>query len=155
MAKHKLPLSSKSLSPLLLQVGGLLAIVLVINGLIFGLGWNDGSSITSDELTPPGWLVGSIWLILFAIFGVLRYQLLSQPGKRKLLDILIAACALYPAYTAGLSNQTVALVGNVLTLVYAYVVFYKLDRLKLQLQLVPLLIWLTFATYITYINLPS
>ena len=48
---------------------------LVVNGVIFGLGLESSSGQTG---LPPGWVVGTIWLVLFAAMGVARWLLLRS-----------------------------------------------------------------------------
>jgi len=93
---------------------------LVVNGLIFGLGWarTDGPQAG----LPPGWVVGVIWVVLFAGMGTARWLLLRtawvdvEQRRVERVTLLAFVCLLYPLYTAGLQNERVGLVGNILTL---------------------------------------
>ena len=115
---------------LLPSLGGNLALFillpLLLNGLIFGLGWNQGTRAAQGQLpgVPPGWVVGTLWMVLFAGMGVARWLLVRVRGGRwsvtaegvSLLGIL---CLLYPLYTSGLRDDRVGLIGNVLTVAVA------------------------------------
>ncbi len=93
-----------------------------LNGVIFGLGWNRGS-VNEMKGIPPGWVVGSLWVVLFAAMGVARWLLLRVGrGGAEGVSLLAFLCLLYPLYTAGLSNDRVGLVGNVVTAVVGVVV---------------------------------
>jgi tryptophan-rich sensory protein len=87
-----------------------------LNGVIFGLGWDRASG--PEPGIPPGWVVGSLWVALFAAMGVARWSLLrAGRGGAGGVSLLAFLCLLYPLYTTGLSNDRVGLVGNVLTAV--------------------------------------
>ncbi len=92
-----------------------------LNGVIFGLGWNRASGPMVG--IPPGAVVGSLWVVLFAGMGVARWLLLrAGRGGAEWVALLAFLCLLYPLYTAGLSNDRVGLVGNLLTAVVGIVV---------------------------------
>ena len=54
--------------------------VVLLNGVIFGLGWNR-TSVALPGL-PPGWFVGSLWLLLFAGMGIARWLLVRHGTER-------------------------------------------------------------------------
>jgi hypothetical protein len=57
---------------------------LLLNGIIFGLGWDRDS--TPNPYLPPGWAVGSIWMLLFAAMGTASWLLLkSEHGEVRAL----------------------------------------------------------------------
>ncbi len=102
---------------LLLFVGS----TLVLNGIIFGLGWDAGSGVNVHRLLPPGWVVGAVWVLLFAGLGVARWLLLQHNAVRQawLVFALGVLCLLYPLYTAGLSSERLGLIGNILIIPFA------------------------------------
>lgn len=103
------------------NLGLFVGLPLVLNGLIFGLGWDRASGPRVG--IPPGWVVGSLWVVLFAGMGTARWLLLRAAGGREeqrrveWVSLLAFLCLLYPLYTAGLRNDRVGLVGNVITAV--------------------------------------
>jgi benzodiazapine receptor len=90
-----------------------------VNGVIFGLGFNKPASNMPG--LPPGWVVGSLWVMLFAAMGTARWLLLraakTEAERRgaEYVSLLGLLCLLYPLYTAGFQNELVGLVGNLLT----------------------------------------
>jgi tryptophan-rich sensory protein len=93
---------------------------LLLNGVIFGLGWDRQSTSATGQMAgiPPGWVVGAIWMVLFTGMGVARWLLIKSGAGRRLTEgpsLLGFLCLLYPLYTAGLQNDSVGLVGNVVT----------------------------------------
>jgi len=96
---------------------------LLLNGAIFGLGWDRSSAVLPG--LPPGWFVGGLWALLFAGMGVARWLLLrlgaDRGTRRAETGVLLLGflCLIYPLYTVGLSNDRAGLVGNVITLLMA------------------------------------
>jgi tryptophan-rich sensory protein len=89
-------------------------VTVALNGVIFGLGWDRPSG--PEAGIPPGWVVGSLWVLLFAGMGTARWLLVrAGRGGAEWVSLLAFLCLLYPIYTAGLSDDRVGLVGNVVT----------------------------------------
>lgn len=124
---------------------------LVVNGLIFGLGVERSSGPQTG--LPPGWVVGAIWVVLFAGMGVARWLLVKRGGGRGVewVSLLGVLCLLYPVYTRGFSDLMAGLVGNVVTLlVAAPVAVYAWRRVRAAGGcLVPLVVWMSYAAFAT------
>ncbi|MDX2266027.1 MAG: TspO/MBR family protein [Hyphomicrobiales bacterium] len=125
---------------------------LITNGLVFGLGFDSASAATTPRLAPPGWVIGLVWVGLFAIMGVI-YARVARPGSalRWLLIALAAFSLAYPFYTEGLSNLQTAFIGNIVTLAVTLAIAWRLSRedRTAGALLLPMSAWLTFATYLT------
>jgi translocator protein len=109
-------------NPVRSLAGNLAAFVLpplLLNGMIFGLGWNTNSA--PNPYLPPGWVVGTIWMVLFAAMGIARWLVVGNAEHRhaKRVAILGLLCLIYPLYTLGLSSLTIGLAGGILTGLYA------------------------------------
>lgn len=122
---------------------------LVINGVIFALGWNLTPSATRPPLIPPGPVVGTVWTLLFALMGAARWAWLRDtPGDDRGWRVwtpvaLAVGCLAYPFYTGGLANQTSAYIGTVVTLAAAIVIaglLYRRSPLAAGL-IVPTALW--------------
>ncbi len=128
---------------------------LLVNGAIFGLGL-EGAGEPQAGL-PPGWVVGTIWLVLFAGIAIARWLLLraakthEERRQAEWVSALALVCLLYPVYTAGFSNLVAGLVGNIVTLVAAVpVVVYAWRRNRMAgWCLMPLVVWLAYAAWAT------
>jgi tryptophan-rich sensory protein len=111
-----------------------LLLPLVLNGLIFGLGWNGPARAMAG--IPPGWVVGSLWMLLFAGMAVARWLLLREAVTRneravsEWVSALAFLCLIYPLYTVGLSNERIGLIGNSLTAMVAIVVAARAWRVS-------------------------
>ena len=109
--------------PILRSLGANLAVFillpLLLNGVIFWLGWDKQSADGSGQMQgiPPGWAVGAIWMALFTGMGVARWLLLERAPRwlAEGTSLLAFLCLLYPLYTSGLRNDHVGLIGNLLT----------------------------------------
>ena len=128
---------------------------LVLNGVIFGLGWERSSGPQTG--LPPGWAVGAIWMVLFVGMGTARWLLLraarahGEERRVEWVSLLAFLCLLYPLYTGGFSNLFDGLVGNVVTLVAAVpiaVSAFRRSRVA-GLCLAPLVMWLAYAGWAT------
>jgi tryptophan-rich sensory protein len=126
---------------------------LVGNGVIFALGWNSGARPQPQPwFAPPGWVIGVVWLALFALMGLVHGRLRQiKPSTSWTMIALAAACLAYPLYTGGLQNGSVGLVGNIATLavtlgLMAY--YRRFDRTS-AFFLVPMTAWLVFASILT------
>jgi len=131
--------------------GNLAAFVLpplLLNAVIFGLGW-DRRSVPNPYL-PPGWVVGTIWIVLFVAMGIARWLVVRNTEKRhnKRLAILGLLCMLYPLYTMGLGNPTIGLACGFLTSLYAIWIMPGLLRVsRTAACLIGLVaVWLIYAS---------
>jgi translocator protein len=133
-------------------VAAALASVLAANLVValLDLGGDDGA-----DGGPPGWLIGTVWIALFACMGGAYAALVRAPGPtegtRAALVGLGLLCLAYPFYTGGFDNETVAYAGTAATLAYAAIVTVAASRVspRAAALLVPLLIWLVVAFFLT------
>jgi tryptophan-rich sensory protein len=140
--------------PVMTGLGANLAVFVgapvVLNGLIFGLGWSGRGG--PQVGLPPGWVVGSIWVVLFVGLGAARW-LLVRSGKvaNEWVSLVGVLCLLYPLYTRGFSDLVAGLVGNVVTLGVAVpVAVYAWRRVRgAGFFLVPLCLWMAYAAVAT------
>lgn len=142
---------------ILLRAIFFVAVALLLNGLIFSLGWNDTGvtrQATLPWFAPPGWVIGAIWTLLFAGMGAADALLsarLPGAGRARLLGRVLAAdCLAYPFYALATDSVWAGLVGNVgtalLAAVAAVTAYHHRRRAALALGLVAL--WSTYATSI-------
>ena len=105
-------------------------------------------------LSPPGYVIGMVWVILFALLGAayarLRRSAPDDKEARIALVSLIALCALYPVYTDRLRSARAGLLGVIVVLVLNTGLLARLPRVARGAArlLVPLQLWLLFATYL-------
>jgi tryptophan-rich sensory protein len=147
------------------NIGLALGGCLLVNAVIFGLGWGRGTDDLArvSRLVPAGWVVGTVWVGLFALMGAGRWRLAAEasPGwldhgargeeaerARRWLDILLVNCIAYPLYTLGLSSATLGLLGNLVTAALAAWTARLAFPVSRKAAAVPLLVagWVSFAS---------
>jgi tryptophan-rich sensory protein len=142
-------MSNRSLRPVLAFTGA----CLVGNGLIFALGWDSCARPQPQPgFAPPGWVIGVVWLGLFAVMGLVYGRLRQvKPSASWTMIALAAACLAYPLYTGGLQNARIGLIGNLATLAVTLGLIGYLKRIdrRSAVLLVPMTVWLVFASILT------
>lgn len=149
-------LNRKSGRALALNVGLAVGFALAANAAISVFGSPQGPE-EPDEF-PPGWIIGTVWTLLFAALGTARWlvAISTHRGREASISISIVAlllfCTAYPFYTGLLSNVNVGTVGNVATTVAALVVAvicWQSSRLAAFLVLL-VACWTSYATVLTW-----
>lgn len=117
------------------------------------------STLTKSSLTPPAWVFGPVWTILFALMGIALF-LIWQKGYTAQTKpaFLIFGLQLFLNLTwsmifFGNQNPGLALINIVLLwLAITATIYYsaKINRATIYL-LTPYLAWVTFATYLNYV----
>jgi tryptophan-rich sensory protein len=136
-------------SGLIANVAGALTVVIILNALIFGLGW-EGTSPHAPPFVPPPIVIGVVWLALFPCMALARWELNRAMAKRADKAGIIAVfalCSTYPFYTAGLNNDVVGEAANVTLVLLAGGLAARYARRipRAAAWLVPLVLWLSFA----------
>jgi tryptophan-rich sensory protein len=127
---------------------------LAVNGFIAVVNPSEMASPGSVHLQPPGYVIGIVWLVLFAAMGVARWLLLTKPmdtiRARRLILFLLLFCLAHPVYTLGLKSEIIGLAGNLLTIALALFVAIRVSSIsRLAAGLVSLVIvWVSFASFL-------
>ena len=113
-------------------------------------------SLTRPPLSPPGWVFGVVWTVLYALMGIALYRILRTPksGERglalRLFAMQLTANFIWPLLFFGLRLYVASavLLGILIVLILLTMrSFYRLDRVAFYLM-VPYLIWCLFALYL-------
>ena len=116
------------------------------------------SSVVKPPLTPPGWVFGVVWTILYALMGISAARIwLSKDStaKSKGLNLYVAQLIVNFFWSLIFFNaQAFGFAFFWLLLLWALVLlmilqFNKVDKKAALLQ-IPYLIWLTFAAYLSF-----
>lgn len=133
---------------LFVNAAAFVVVCLVVNGVIFGLGWNaPPSSAGRAPFIPPGPVVGTVWTLLFALMGAARWAYVRDArdrGWRGWMPVVLAAvCLAFPFYTSGLSDQDTGFIGTVATLGFAVFVAAALSGQSAAAAwaIVPTIVW--------------
>lgn len=116
--------------------------------------WYD--SLNRPAWTPPSWVFGPVWTLLYLLMGIAAWRVWAREGfgdrrTRLALVLFLVHLILNAAWTwffFGLHMLTAAAVEIVVlwaVILALVVIFWQCDRLAGTL-LVPYLLWVTYAT---------
>ncbi len=95
------------------------------------------------SFAPRGPAIGVIWIALFAGMGA-AYWL---SGRDRAVAVLIVLCLAYPFYTHLISGHLTELIGNIVTLLYASWLAYRLRATPIaSIFIACVAAWVVFAT---------
>ncbi len=111
-------------------------------------------ALAKPGFTPPGWVFGPAWTLLYLLMGIALWLVWREAGRSENVRPALLAFAVQLALNAlwsfvffGLRMPGAALVEIILLLgaiVFTIVQFRKVSRLA-ALLLVPYLLWVSFA----------
>lgn len=115
-------------------------------------GWYD--SLNQPSFTPPAWVFGPVWTVLYILMGIALYIVWNQfPGKRRENALGIFALQLLLNFLWSLfffyfRDIEIALLDSValwISIVLMMWMFYRVKPLAAWLT-IPYLLWVSFAT---------
>lgn len=116
------------------------------------------TSVVKPPLTPPGWIFGVVWSVLYALMGISAAKIWlsgNSEAKGKGLNLYVAQLIVNFFWSLIFFNAQAygfALVWLLLLWVLVLLMilqFAKVDKKAAYLQ-IPYLIWLTFAVYLNF-----
>jgi len=116
--------------------------------------WYGG--LTKPALTPPAWVFGPVWTLLYTMMGVAAWIVWKRRGYAaaafalSLFLLQLGLNALWSYLFFGLKNPGLAFLDIValwLVILAAVITFFRHSRHAGQL-LVPYLLWVSFAAYL-------
>ena len=132
---------------------------LIMNAIIYLKGWTSSQSqsqlITRSPLLPPGPVIGTVWIFIFAALGYAHYLISNTKPANPLASTAIIAiiiwCLLYPILTSGL-KETRAKLLNTISLILAAILCTIVaqatataNRTKALYFTLPLLAWSSYV----------
>ena len=111
-------------------------------------------TINKPVFTPPSWVFGPVWTILFLLMGIALYMIWARK-EMDLVSLFIIHMGfnmLWSVLFFGLQMPGLALIEiNLLVLFVAYLTyrFWKVEKWA-GILLVPYLLWGIFATFLNY-----
>ena len=137
-----------------------IAIPLLVGGLASFLtrgGMGVFMQLNQPPLSPPGWVFGVVWTILYILMGVSSYLVIQSGAEEeeinKALSVYVYQLVvnfLWPTFFFNFGWFFFAFLWLVLLWVLVFIMirrFYNISKLAGILQ-IPYLIWLTFAAYL-------
>jgi len=119
------------------------------------------ANLAKPFFSPPNWVFGPVWTLLFLLMGVAFYIIWENKDKKLLkkrnfainwFGIQFAFNILWSYLFFGLRNPFLGFVGIIflwLSIVATIIYFYKIDK-KAAYLLVPYLLWVSFASLLNY-----
>lgn len=136
-------------------------VVILILGTLssFSVEWIRGVSIGDiygtfnlPPLAPPKWLFGPAWVLLYILLGIYCANLnLVKNNRHVLYTYMYVQLALNIFWTVvffSLSNFLLATIMIVIMDLLVIAIIF-VDKRRIKLLLVPYLLWLLFATYLS------
>lgn len=138
--------------------------LVLLLGTLSGRASNSGYSnpwfaaLVKPEAMPPGWVFGAAWTLLYILMGLaLALVLHARGARRRRLAVLLFAAQLVvnlawsPTFFAGHAVTTAFfLILAMLGLATAATLEFWRIRRAAGLLMIPYLLWLAFAGYLTY-----
>jgi tryptophan-rich sensory protein len=125
-------------------------LAIAINTMIYRNNWLN-TKIQKSKYIPPGYIVGSIWVLLFGLLGYILYRLHNYTSVASIaIYIFILFSVLYPFITK-LSSGSLSDICNKFALLLAYMVCYLVysENPGLAIYLLPLFCWMTYVNIVT------
>ena len=129
--------------------------VLAVNAIIYAAGWSENDpAYEAVPFNPPGWLVGAIWFVLYALWGAARWYAYQTglAGRRASywVGLLMLWGLAYPFITAG--DTGVSVLANLISLALVLWTATKLRRIsKRAFWLVaPSVLWIGLASILGF-----
>ncbi|SDZ14687.1 TspO and MBR related proteins [Tindallia californiensis] len=119
--------------------------------------YNIYQELAKPPLSPPGWIFGPVWTVLYAMMGIACFRVLSKglgrPEVQRAALAFVLQLALnflwpYLYFTLGLRGvAAIEILVLWLAIGLCTWLFFRIDALAGWLM-VPYLLWVTFATYL-------
>lgn len=128
----------------------------LIGGLFSGIRLQTYTSLIKPPLSPPGWLFGLIWSVLYLLMGIaayIIYQMPQTPESKKattLYWVQLFVNFLWPIAFFRFQQYWISVIVIILLdilVLIAIIKFYKIEKTAGYLM-IPYLLWILFATYL-------
>lgn len=115
------------------------------------------STLRKPFLSPPNWIFGPVWTLLYLLMGIAAYLVWQAGWKKKEVKVALGIFALQLFLNAlwsivffGFQSPFWALLNIIamwLAILATMFSFYKISKLAMWL-LAPYLLWVSFASYL-------
>ncbi|MEM0360367.1 MAG: TspO/MBR family protein [Candidatus Diapherotrites archaeon] len=116
------------------------------------------ASIKKPEFTPPNWVFGPVWTTLYILMGIALFLVLENGWNEKtrlptaVFGLQLVLNTFWSILFFGYNLLFLAFVEIILlwlSIIATIFLFYKVSK-KAALLLVPYLLWVSFASFLTY-----
>jgi benzodiazapine receptor len=118
---------------------------------------NNIPSSVKSPINPPKWLFGVVWPILYLLLGYSSYIIYNSKAlnKNKIFMLYIIHIILlsiwFPVFV-NYYNKKLSLASLIFILLYAIYLYFEYNKINVIASycLIPYILWLCFASYLTY-----
>lgn len=115
---------------------------IVMNVIIYALGWN--KNMKRDDDLPPGYIIGTIWTVIFALLGYVHYRLYTLKNKTNYGSASVVLFILFSlAYPALKNGYFLNFISLILSFVLSLIVM--MYSRHIFLFMIPLLVWVSYV----------
>lgn len=129
----------------------------IVSSLLAGPVKSIYSTYAKPPLSPPGWIFGVVWPLLYAMMGIAAYLIYNSNAKKADITkaLKLYGFQLFLNFTWSIvffrfdmfwAALIILLVLDVIV-IYTIAVFNRIDK-RAALLMLPYLLWILFATYL-------
>lgn len=129
----------------------------IVSSLLAGPVSSTYSTLTKPPLSPPGWMFGIVWPLLYAMMGIAAYLIYSSNASKSDITkaLKLYAFQLFLNFTWSivffrfdmLWFALIILLILDVVVICTIAVFSRIDK-RAALLMLPYLLWILFATYL-------
>lgn len=115
------------------------------------------AGLVKPAFSPPSWVFGPVWTILYTLIGISLFLVWQEKGKEKktalsIFFVHLFLNALWSILFFGLHNPSLAFFEILLLLATLLVVMWQFWRIRplASYLLVPYLLWISFAAFLNF-----
>jgi translocator protein len=117
------------------------------------------TTLNKPEFTPPGWVISTVWIILFTLMGISLFLVwregLDKPEVKSALYIFVTQLIVNVLWSGAFFGLRSPLAGIiVIALLWALILltiirFWPISRAA-AILLVPYILWVSFAAFLNF-----
>lgn len=117
------------------------------------------ATLNKPEFTPPGWVISTVWIILFALMGISLFLVwregADRPKVKSALYIFIAQLIVNVLWSGAFFGLRSPLAGIIVIaalwalILLTIIKFWPISRAA-ALLLVPYILWVSFAAFLNF-----
>ena len=117
------------------------------------------TTLIKPSFSPPNWLFGPVWILLYFLMGVAAYLVWEKGWKRKpvrtalnFFFIQLVLNFLWSVLFFGLHSPILGLMDIILLLVFIVMTIWQFKKISptAAYLLIPYLLWVSFATLLNF-----
>lgn len=110
------------------------------------------STLNKPVFSPPNWIFGPVWTILYILMGISLYLVWQKKKIPSIFWVQLILNALWSIIFFGMQNPLLAMVDIIalwIAIILTIKAFYKISKPSVYL-LIPYLLWVSFALILNY-----